>query len=98
MAGTDFVTNFTNAVEQLNGVTYGSAMGVKERRDRQREDVRTKIMDAARDLFVSEGYDAVSMRKIAEAIEYSPTAIYVHFTDKAALMQELCAHDFQPPA
>src|SRR5690349_18095228 len=70
-------------------------MGVKERRERQREDLRTKIMDAARDLFVSEGYDAVSMRKIAEAIEYSPTAIYVHFQDKAALMQELCAHDFQ---
>src|SRR4051812_48006983 len=72
-----------------------AAMGVKERRDRQREDLRTRILDAARDLFVTHGYDAVSMRKIAEAIEYSPTAIYVHFTDKAALMRELCAHDFQ---
>jgi AcrR family transcriptional regulator len=70
-------------------------MGTKERRDREREEVRGKILDAARDLFVREGYDAVSMRKVAEAIEYSPTAIYVHFEDKASLMRELCSHDFQ---
>src|SRR3954466_10030488 len=70
-------------------------MGTKERREREKTEVREKILDAARNLFVSEGYESVSMRKIAEAIEYSPTAIYVHFTDKAALMQELCAHDFQ---
>src|SRR5829696_6855528 len=70
-------------------------MGTKERRDRERDEVRTKILDAARTLFVEQGYDAVSMRKIADAIEYSPTAIYVHFTDKAALMQQLCQHDFQ---
>jgi AcrR family transcriptional regulator len=69
-------------------------MGVKERRERERDQVRGKIMDAARDLFVREGYEAVSMRKIADAIEYSPTAIYVHFADKQALMRELCAHDF----
>lgn len=52
-------------------------------------------MDAARDLFVNEGYGAVSMRKIAEVIEYSPTSIYLHFQDKAALMLELCRHDFR---
>ena len=69
-------------------------MGTKERRDREREEVRTKILDAARDLFARQGYDAVSMRKIAEAIEYSPTAIYVHFKDKAELMRELCLVDF----
>jgi len=56
--------------------------------------MRTKILDAARELFATEGYDAVSMRKIADAIEYSPTAIYVHFKDKAALMLELCREDF----
>lgn len=69
-------------------------MGVKERRERERTDTRTKILDAARELFIDEGYEAVSMRRIAEAIEYSPTAIYVHFKDKEALFQELCAHDF----
>src|SRR5438128_475534 len=70
-------------------------MGTKERRDRERDELRHKILDAARTLFVEQGYEAVSMRKIADAIEYSPTAIYAHFADKAALMQELCQHDFQ---
>ena len=69
-------------------------MGIKERREREREEVRTRILDAARELFAREGYDAVSMRKIADAIEYSPTAIYVHFKDKAELMRELCLEDF----
>ena len=70
-------------------------MGTKERREREREQTRTKIMDAARKLFVRDGYESVSMRKIAEAIEYSPTAIYIHFADKAELMQQLCEHDFK---
>lgn len=69
-------------------------MGTKERREREREEVRMKILDAARELFVSEGYEAVSMRKIAERIEYSPTAIYLHFKDKRAVMVELCDTDF----
>src|SRR6185369_2749315 len=56
--------------------------------------IRTRILDAARELFISEGYDAVTMRKIAERIEYSPTAIYFHFKDKETLMGELCAVDF----
>src|SRR5438105_9099509 len=65
-----------------------------DRRERERLETRTRIMDAARDLFAKEGYDAVSMRRIADAIEYSPTAIYVYFTDKAELMRELCRADF----
>lgn len=69
-------------------------MGVKERREREREEIRGKILDAARELFVHEGYEAVSMRKIAEKIEYSPTAIYFHFKDKEAVMRELCDADF----
>jgi AcrR family transcriptional regulator len=51
-------------------------------------------MDTARRLFAAEGYYAVSMRRIAEAIEYSPTAIYVHFKDKESLIRELCTEDF----
>lgn len=69
-------------------------MGVQERRERERLQTRTKILDAARNLFAEHGYDAVSMRQIAAAIEYSPTAIYVHFEDKEALFHELCRHDF----
>lgn len=73
-------------------------MGTRERREREREELRTKILDAARNLFATEGYEAVSMRKIADAIEYSPTAIYVHFKDKADLMRELCEVDFEDMA
>ena len=69
-------------------------MGISERREREKEEVRGRILDAARDLFARDGYEAVTMRKIAEAIEYSPTAIYLHFKDKDALVRELCLADF----
>jgi AcrR family transcriptional regulator len=69
-------------------------MGITERREREREEVRRKMLDAARDLFVTEGYERVTMRKIAEAIEYSPTAIYLHFEDKDDLVLALCREDF----
>jgi AcrR family transcriptional regulator len=70
------------------------AMGVKERREREKSETRDKILDAARELFVTEGYEGVSMRKVAEKIEYSPTAIYVYFADKNELFHELCREDF----
>ena len=70
-------------------------MGPRERRDREREEIRTRILDAARELFVSEGVESVTMRRIADRIEYSPTAIYFHFKDKDALLAELCDCDFR---
>jgi AcrR family transcriptional regulator len=69
-------------------------MGTKERREREKSETRDKILDAARELFVTEGYEGVSMRKVAEKIEYSPTAIYVHFADKEELFRELCHEDY----
>ena len=69
-------------------------MGVKERREREKSETREKILDAARALFASEGYEGVSMRRVAEKIEYSPTAIYVHFADKEELFRELCHQDY----
>ncbi len=69
-------------------------MGPRERREREREEIRTKILDAARELFVREGYEAVTMRRIADKIEYSPTAIYFHFRDKETLLHEICDTDF----
>lgn len=69
-------------------------MGVKERREREKSETRDKILDAARELFISEGYEGVSMRKVAEKIEYSPTAIYVHFVDKNELFHQLCHQDY----
>ena len=70
-------------------------MGVKERREREKSETRDKILDAARELFITEGYEGVSMRKVAEKIEYSPTAIYVHFADKEQLFLELCHSDYR---
>src|SRR6266567_3414379 len=57
-------------------------MGIKERQERDREAVRRSILDAARELFVTEGFQNVSIRKIAERIEYSPAAIYGYFPSK----------------
>ena len=65
-------------------------MGVQERRLREKKELRQEILDAARDLFVREGFENVSMRKIAEKIEYSPTTIYLYFQDKADLLDCLC--------
>lgn len=70
-------------------------MGPKERREREREEIRTRILDAARELFANEGVESVTMRRIADRIEYSPTAIYFHFRDKEALLAELCDCDFR---
>jgi AcrR family transcriptional regulator len=69
-------------------------VGITERREREREEVRRKILDAARTLFTRDGYESVTMRAIADAIEYSPTAIYHHFEDKNDLVLALCHEDF----
>ncbi len=70
-------------------------MGIKERQERDREAVRRGILDAARDLFVSEGYQNVSIRKIAERIEYSPAAIYSYFPSKDDIFFALAEEGFR---
>ncbi len=70
-------------------------MGIAERREREKEDVRRKILDAAHDLFEAQGYQNVTMRAVADAIEYSPTTIYHHFASKDALVEALCFADFE---
>jgi AcrR family transcriptional regulator len=70
-------------------------VGVKERKERLRAEVREQILDTAREMFTTNGLDAVTMRAIAERIEYSPPVIYSHFADKHALIQELCYRDFR---
>ena len=64
------------------------------RRERQKAETRQRILDAARELFVTDGVDATTMRAIAAKIAYTPTAIYHHFKDKDALLEELCLVDF----
>jgi len=65
---------------------------IKSAQDRER--LRASILDAARELFVERGIDAVSMREIARKINYSATTLYHHFADKEALLQAVCDEDF----
>jgi AcrR family transcriptional regulator len=69
-------------------------MGVQERRARQKKFLRQEILDAASELFVRNGYENVSMRRIADKIEYSPTTIYIYFKDKAELLEQVCKETF----
>ncbi len=65
-----------------------------ERREAERTDVRNRILEAARRILVEQGYEATTMRAIADAIKYTPTALYHHFANKQALVTELCQTDF----
>jgi AcrR family transcriptional regulator len=70
-------------------------MGIKERHERDREAVSRAILDAARELFVTEGYRNVSIRKIAEKIEYSPAALYGYFPSKDDIFYALAEEGFR---
>jgi AcrR family transcriptional regulator len=70
-------------------------MGVKERQEREREEMCQAILDAAHGLFVAEGYRNVSIRKIAERLEYSPAALYSYFPSKDDLFFALAEEGFR---
>jgi AcrR family transcriptional regulator len=55
---------------------------------------RQKILDTAREILATEGQGALTMRRLAHRIEYTPGALYAHFADKDALLRELCSCDF----
>lgn len=61
-------------------------MGIIERRQLEKEVIKKKIVDAASEILVKEGYDNLSIRKIANKIEYSPGIIYHYFKDKAEIV------------
>jgi AcrR family transcriptional regulator len=70
-------------------------VGVAERREREREQLRGQIVDAARDLLLEQGLSGLSMRAIAERIEYSPAAIYLYFEDKDELVRAVVQTGFE---
>jgi len=69
-------------------------MSSKARRVREKAVLKREILNAARDLFVQDGYENVSLRRIAEKIDYSPTTVYLHFVDKADLLFHICEETF----
>lgn len=64
-------------------------MGIKERRQRERRQLRDAILSAARQIASTEGWRAVTIRRIAGLIEYSPPVIYEYFDSKEDLLLEL---------
>ena len=69
-------------------------MTLPTRRASYRESLRQEILDAARELFVREGYDATSVRRIAEKAGCSSGILYHYFEDKAAIMAQLVRETF----
>ena len=61
-----------------------------DRRTRRKQVLRQKILDVSREILLSQGFDALTMRRVAEAIDYSPAAIYLHFQSREEIAQELC--------
>jgi AcrR family transcriptional regulator len=64
-------------------------MPPKPKTEAERQQLRTLIIDAARELFVTKGVEAVTMREIAKRIDYSATSIYLHFADKEAVLRAI---------
>ena len=64
------------------------------RRERERAEMTERILSEARGMFVREGYEAVTLRKIANAIEYSPATIYQYFKDKQDLVLAIIRADY----
>lgn len=69
-------------------------MARKAKSEFEREQLRARIIDAARDLFVTHGVESVTMRAIANKIGYSATSIYLHFADRETLIKTICETDF----
>ncbi|MEO6499009.1 MAG: TetR/AcrR family transcriptional regulator [Mucilaginibacter sp.] len=70
-------------------------MGIVERRQRQKDEVRNDIIYAAWNMVKNEGWNSISIRKIADAIEYSVPVIYDHFENKEAIYLEFAKKGFR---
>jgi AcrR family transcriptional regulator len=85
-----------NTATFANGVRKNlSDMGITERRIRQKEEVRSSILSTAWQMVKEEGWQSLSIRKIADAIEYSVPVIYDHFENKETIMLEFAKEGFQ---
>lgn len=70
-------------------------MGIQERKEKQKLEIRKLILDASMKLFVEEGFENVTIRRIADLIEYSPTTVYLYFKDKDEILSSLHDVGFQ---
>lgn len=70
-------------------------MGIAERKEKQKQDIKKMILDASMKLIIDEGFENITMRKIADLIEYSPTTVYLYFKDKDEIFFHLHELGFQ---
>jgi AcrR family transcriptional regulator len=70
-------------------------MGIVARKEKQKQEIRSLILEASMKLFVEEGFSKVSVRKIAERIQYSPTTLYLYFKDKNEILFHCCESGFR---
>ncbi len=70
-------------------------MGIAERKEKERREMRELILDTAKKLFLDEGFNRVTIRRIAEKIEYSPATIYLYFRDKNEILYSLHSEGFE---
>ena len=56
---------------------------------------RAEILAAAERIFVDHGYEGATIRKIADEVGLSSTALYIHFSDKEAILQAICRTSFE---
>jgi len=69
-------------------------MGITDRKEREKQEMRKLIINAAMEMFVKEGFDRTSIRNIADKIEYSPATIYLYYKDKDELLYEVQGQAF----
>ena len=70
-------------------------MGTKQRRERERQEMRQSILLAAREIAAREGWQAVTIRKVAERIEYNQSTIYEYFENKEAILLALLRYGYE---
>src|SRR5450631_838411 len=70
-------------------------MGISDRKIRQKNEVKASILEAAWEMVVTDGWASLSIRKIADAIEYSVPVIYTHFESKDAILLEFNRKGFK---
>lgn len=70
-------------------------MGISERKERQKAELRQQILKAARDIVLRDGFASLTMRKIADAIEYAPGTLYLYFENRDEIAKQLCIQGYQ---
>lgn len=70
-------------------------MPIEDRRERDKQRMKELILQTATQIIIKDGYEKLSIRKIAERIEYSPTIIYHYFNGKNDILSEILRRGHQ---